>query len=328
MAQTEAIERERSPAAASPATDKAAVEPVPEDTTGAGPVDGLHEVWDHFGDQPGRGTVVAASVVSAAPPELVLDTWPASAAVGSVPAHLNMLAPAPDVRAREVRRTAQLERVATTNELMQATVHNNLVLSQYDKAIQLLLETPSNTAGYRADALKACLIAAIKAPANLEHTLQVVATSLIANNELLEGVQLLCLLGRGLEACTYLQNNGLWRDAAVMAKSSLSAREAHVVNMRWAQHLRQNGEYEKALRQYLSLGAFASARQLLLDQKHYERAVLLTTACEELGVVLNDLSDDHGRAVTASMYVGYASYLYDLGLWTGAKVYREKAQSV
>jgi len=49
----------------------------------------------------------------------------------------------------------------------------DIVLSQYDNAIHLLLETPSNTENFRTDALKACLIAAIKTPQSLEQTVRV-----------------------------------------------------------------------------------------------------------------------------------------------------------
>jgi len=158
--------------------------------------------------------------------------------------------------------------------------------------------------------------------------MQIVATNLIANNQLEEGVELLCLMGRGLEGCRYLQNNGRWKEAATMAKSSLPAHEANSVILRWALHLRENGEYEKSLRMYISMGAFIEARQLLIDQKHYERAVLLSIACEDMGVIIDDPNNDHDRALLASMYVGYASYLHELGLWSGTKVYREKALAV
>ena len=48
----------------------------------------------------------------------------------------------------------------------------DILLNQHDRAIQLLLETPSNTDNFRADAFKACLLAALRTPDSLENTVR------------------------------------------------------------------------------------------------------------------------------------------------------------
>jgi hypothetical protein len=48
--------------------------------------------------------------------------------------------------------------------------------------------------------------------------MKLVATNLIANGRLAEGVQLLCLIDKGLDACRYLQTYGAWDQAVWLAK--------------------------------------------------------------------------------------------------------------
>jgi len=47
------------------------------------------------------------------------------------------------------------------------------------------------------------VIAATMGQDALSKTVKVVATSMIASNRVDDGVQLLCLIGRGLDACRY-----------------------------------------------------------------------------------------------------------------------------
>ena len=48
--------------------------------------------------------------------------------------------------------------------------------------------------------------------------MKLVATNLIASGRLAEGVQLLCLIDKGLDACRYLQTYGAWDQAVWLAK--------------------------------------------------------------------------------------------------------------
>ena len=53
-----------------------------------------------------------------------------------------------------------------------------------------------------------------------QSTIKLVATNLIANGKLSEGVQLLTLIDKGLDASRYLQTYGEWNEAAFLAKVS------------------------------------------------------------------------------------------------------------
>jgi hypothetical protein len=48
--------------------------------------------------------------------------------------------------------------------------------------------------------------------------MKLVATNLIANGSIDEGVQMLCLIGKSFDACRYLQSYDRWNDAAWLAK--------------------------------------------------------------------------------------------------------------
>ena len=52
-----------------------------------------------------------------------------------------------------------------------------------------------------------------------------------------EGVQLLCLIDKSLDACRYLQTYNEWSKAVWLAKSTLSAFDSKEVMRRWAEHL-------------------------------------------------------------------------------------------
>ncbi len=70
-----------------------------------------------------------------------------------------------------------------------------------DKSIEYLLETNQDSPDFVANSLKACVIAATSGNESFARTVKVVATNMIASNRIDEGVQLLCLIGKGMEAC-------------------------------------------------------------------------------------------------------------------------------
>jgi hypothetical protein len=85
------------------------------------------------------------------------------------------------------------------------------------------------------------LVATIQSTGAAQSTIKLVATNLIANGSVWEGVQLLCLIGKGLDACRYLISYGLWEAAVWLAKSVLPIAEMHEVIRKWADHLWANG---------------------------------------------------------------------------------------
>lgn len=79
----------------------------------------------------------------------------------------------------------------------------DILIGRSDNSVSLLLDTPSESSDFMIHSLKACVIAATMGPDALARTVKVVATNMIACNKIDEGVQLLCLIGKGLDACRY-----------------------------------------------------------------------------------------------------------------------------
>jgi hypothetical protein len=106
-----------------------------------------------------------------------------------------------------------------------------------------------------------------------------VAHTMVASGRLEDGVQLLCLVGRGADACRHLQDHSRWTDAAWLAKVVLSDAEAAGVLRHWVEHLVAVGRKAKAAEILLSLGEGAEAVELLHAAGELGRAALLAQAC-------------------------------------------------
>lgn len=130
----------------------------------------------------------------------------------------------------QLARVAAFESKRATQEHNELCVEYHTLLGNHQRAVQLLLESDSQSRDkYYKDALKACLIAALNsARSDVTHSdsddtspqpvVKLVATSLIASGMVEEGVQLLYLIGKVQDACRYLQSNGYWEKSVWVAK--------------------------------------------------------------------------------------------------------------
>ncbi|KAJ8248191.1 hypothetical protein GJAV_G00239350, partial [Gymnothorax javanicus] len=162
-----------------------------------------------------------------------------------------------------------------------------LLLGQTDRAVQLLLETSADNPSYYCDSLKACLVTTITSSGPSQSTIKLVATNMIANGKLAEGVQLLCLIDKAVDACRYLQTYGEWTRAAWLAKVRLTPAESAGVLKRWAEHLcsPQVNQKSRALLVLLSLGCFQRVGEMLHSMRYFDRAALFIEACLKYGVM-------------------------------------------
>lgn len=60
-----------------------------------------------------------------------------------------------------------------------------------------------------------------------------------------EGVQLLCLIDKGQDACRYLQTYGEWYHSVWLAKSTLNEKDSSEILSRWAEDLISIGVNQK-----------------------------------------------------------------------------------
>lgn len=224
----------------------------------------------------------------------------------------------------------QLERV-NLQEVKRSTYDHTrkctdqlLLLGQTDRAVQLLLETSADNPHYYCDSLKACLVTTVTSSGPSQSTIKLVATNMIANGKLAEGVQLLCLIDKAADACRYLQTYGEWSRAAWLAKVRLSTEECADVLKRWVDHLcsPQVNQKSKALLVLLSLGCFSTVAETLHSMRYLDRAALFVEACLQYGVL--PLGEETQKLVSA-VYVDYARSLRNLGFRQGALHFASKA---
>nr|CAD7396669.1 unnamed protein product [Timema poppensis] len=211
----------------------------------------------------------------------------------------------------------QLERVSLHESKRGDYKHTKMVIEQLillgemDRAVQLLLETELENTNYYTDAIKlvqgfikstryypgvvsgedmglfhrACLVATIQSTGAAQSTIKLVATNLIANGNIWEGVQLLCLIGKGLDACRYLMSYNLWDRAVWLAKAVLPQPETQEVMRKWADRLWTLDHKHQAMLVMLSLGQFERVLEMLGTLRLHARAGLLLQACREFGLV-------------------------------------------
>lgn len=171
----------------------------------------------------------------------------------------------------------------------QRVIERLILLGEMDRAVQLLLETDFNNPNYYADAIKACLLAAIqKDTGSAQSTIKLVATNFIANGRIWEGVQLLCLTGKGADACRYLLSYGLCDAALWLAKATLTFDESLDIIKKCSAHYKNQGDWMNAVLILVSVFQWELAIELLLENKQYEKSALLLSSCRSFNVPINN----------------------------------------
>ncbi|XP_019411009.1 PREDICTED: WD repeat-containing protein 11 [Crocodylus porosus] len=224
----------------------------------------------------------------------------------------------------------QLERV-NLQEVKRSTYDHTrkcadqlLLLGQTDRAVQLLLETSAENPHYYCDSLKACLVTTVTSSGPSQSTIKLVATNMIANGKLAEGVQLLCLIDKAADACRYLQTYGEWNRAAWLAKVRLNAEECADVLKRWVDHLcsPQVNQKSKAILVLLSLGCFTRVAEMLHSMRYFDRAALFVEACLRYDAI--EVNEDTNKLIHA-IFADYARSLKTLGFKHGSIQFASKA---
>ncbi|XP_077970782.1 WD repeat-containing protein 11-like [Styela clava] len=192
-------------------------------------------------------------------------------------------------------------------------IENLVLFGQVDKAINLSLETEPTSSSYYEDCLKSCLLASLKCnPESSQSSVKLVSTNLIANGRLQEGVELLCMINKSLDACRYLASHGQWELAVWLAKIRLTGTEYEEIMIRWANHLcspRVNNK-SKAILVYLSLRKFSRVLETFYQMRYFDRAAMFAQICHELNVIEDD---EKLKPLIESIHSEYARFLQQLG---------------
>ncbi len=199
-----------------------------------------------------------------------------------------------------------------------------LCLGSTDEAVRLLLDSEPDGPQYYEDSLRACLVAstAVSPPETPHSTTKLVATNLIAEGKLWEGVQLLCLINKIPDACKYLQSCGRWHESLWLAKCRLKGEDLAAVAQKYCEHCSSKDQKKRAALVHLSLRDFVSTLDVLVSAKMVSLAAPFLQACQESGV-LPDTS--HALVLAEEISLGYARYLFDQGNGPGAFFYCDRA---
>lgn len=214
--------------------------------------------------------------------------------------------PNPEYKALQLERLLLHEGLRTVHCQGQRCACRLLLLGQTDRAVQLLLETDPGSEHFHTDSLWACLVASLRTEAKAQSVVKLVATNLIASGRTWDGVQLLCLIGKALDACRYLQAAGQWDDAVWLAKCTLGDAEYSQVVGRWADHLLQLQQKGKALLALVSSRQFGRCLEVLHGARMIERAALLLDACLERRLLSRG-------PLAENVWLDYARYLHSVG---------------
>ncbi|CAF1560068.1 unnamed protein product, partial [Adineta steineri] len=105
-----------------------------------------------------------------------------------------------------LERTIRRDIKSSTSSSLTYCIDSYIALKQTDRAIQLLLDSDPNDDTYALNCIKACLISTMQkqtTETSKNTVTKLVATNLIANGKVDEGVQLLCTIDLCAEACRY-----------------------------------------------------------------------------------------------------------------------------
>ncbi|KAL5471410.1 hypothetical protein EMCRGX_G029526 [Ephydatia muelleri] len=139
----------------------------------------------------------------------------------------------------------------------------------------------------------------------------------------MEGVQLLCLIDKGLDACRYLQTSGEWYQSIWLAKVALDEKESQDVLTRWSDFLSTGGNQKhKSVEVMLSLGQFAKVAESLYSLRYFDQAAMFVEACLEFNLIQN--TPETVQLIEA-VFLEYARYLESVGFMRGMRHYCGKA---
>lgn len=184
-----------------------------------------------------------------------------------------------------------------------------------DMAVQVLMETDTDNTEFKCDYLKACLSSCTTQHTGTSmSTIKLAATHLIVAGQISDGVDLLCLIGKHLDACKYLISSGKWQEAVWLAKTSLNERECLEIIYKWADHLWNNSQRTKATLLMLSHGQFAVTLHMLCCQRQYDTAALFLQFCLEQGLL-------EKSEYTGSVYLEFSKILTVAGYQSAVEHY-------
>ncbi|EGC36790.1 hypothetical protein DICPUDRAFT_87252 [Dictyostelium purpureum] len=236
----------------------------------------------------------------------------------TLPNYYDIMLDPHSLRSIELDKADCYEKKRPDSELTKKLIEKNILLGRTPRAVNLLLDTTPDHPDFFNRAMKACVISASISPEYYQNTTKLIAENLIAVGKLDEGVQFLCLIGKTMEACKYLQSCDRWYDAAVLSKTNLSEEEHLVIFRAWIKHLlstKQKQNIQQSINLLLSIGDFKSVVQILYDTQQYDIASFIIDCCLEYDILTipsfdnNDDQDNQENDMVSSISLAMSSSL-------------------
>lgn len=199
-----------------------------------------------------------------------------------------------------------------------------LCLGQKDEAVRLLLETEPENPNYYEDNLRACLVAStsVSEKDTPHSTTKLVATNLIAEGKLWQGVQLLCMIDKVPDACKYLQSYHQWDASLWLGKCRLSDAEYIRVADKYCDHCMSKDLKKRAILVRLSLRDYVTTLDSLISAKMIPLAAQFLQVCEEMKLLPET---SHTMVLKEEISLAYARQLFDCGNTEAANYYCDRA---
>jgi len=180
------------------------------------------------------------------------------------------------------------EKVRLTSQLV--------CLGLLEPAVTLLLDSDPQDPNFMSDQLLACLIQATSPSADVHSapnhisTMKMVATTLLSEARLWEGVQLLVLAGKVLDACSYLRDALHWNEALWLGRCRLGEEEFRGLVAKYAEYQQAKGATSEAVLALLSIDSVENAVRMALDENMiFFAAKLMLWNREKSGTLSEDV---------------------------------------
>ena len=220
-------------------------------------------------------------------------------------------------------------KVSGGEDLRRRVIDQMLCLGLREEAVALLLDSvPEKNTFHYEDNLRACLVSSCASAANHNNTtIKLVATNMIAEGKLWEGVELLCLIDKVYDACNYLQSCQHWDSSLWLAKCRLGNSPAHQKDLmkvvsKYCDHCANVRQAKRGILLKLGLRDYVSVLDQLMSSKMIPMAAMFLQVLNEF----KELPDtSHAMVLTEEISLAYARRLFDCGNTKGAFYYCDKA---
>jgi len=156
-----------------------------------------------------------------------------------------------------------------------------------DAAVSMLMEADLETdTNNMTDQLLACLIqsTANADTSQSESIIKMVATNFVSEGKMWEGVQLLVLIGKVKDACSYLWSGGYHDQSLVVGRCLLEEKEWKELVMKYSEHQISSGNLDTGILSLIAADQHSQALKWLLSSKMVDVALKLMSLLKMTGV--------------------------------------------